>query len=87
MNIEYKINEITKDNLETQVRVTANIQSIKETPGLYILTLQDSTGRIKAIIFKENFLDLQKNSLIEIEGSIQEYQNELEIVAEKITTK
>ena len=80
-----KISEINKDQIETKIKTQGTITSIKETPGLYILTIKDSNSIITTIVFKEEQIALTKNSLVEIEGKIQEYQNELEIIADKIT--
>ena len=43
------------------------------------------TKVITTIVFKEDPINLKKNSLVEIEGKVQEYQDELELIADKIT--
>ena len=79
----YKIEQITKEQLETKVRIQGTILKIKETPGLYILDIRD-TKTITTIAFKEEQINFKRNSFVEIEGKVQEYQNELEIIADKI---
>tara|TARA_Y100000310_G_scaffold344495_1_gene457559 strand:- start:3444 stop:3794 length:351 start_codon:yes stop_codon:yes gene_type:complete len=81
----YNLKDITKEQLETKVRVQVNILSVKETPGLYLLKITDETKVITTIVFKEDPINLKKNSLVEIEGKVQEYQDELELIADKIT--
>ena len=79
-----KISDITKKDLETKVKIQGKLLSIQETPGLYILTVTDFTSTITIIVFKEDPLELKKNSNIEIEGKVTEYQGKLEIIADTI---
>lgn len=83
---EYKISEINKDILDKTIKVNAKITMIKETQSLDILTIEDETGKIKMIIFKEDPLNLSKGDQVSIQGIVREYKNELEIEASKIIT-
>ena len=74
----------TKD--ENLIKVKGTIEDIKETPGLFILNVKDETGNINVIVFKENNLNFTKNSLVEIEGTVQEYQGKNEVIAKRIIT-
>ena len=78
------ISSITKEDLETKVKIQGKLISIQETPGLYILTVTDFTSTIPIIVFKEESLDLRKNSQVEIEGKVAEYEKKLEIIADTI---
>ena len=78
---ESNISNLTKDNLGTTVSVSGKITRITETPGLLILDLSDSTGKITAIIFKEGNMTLQKNQIVTREGKLIEYEDKLEIQA------
>ena len=79
-----KISEINKKDLETKVKIQGKILSIRETPGLYILTITDNTATIPIIVFKEDELELEKNKQFVVIGKLTEYKNELEIIAERI---
>ena len=79
-----KISEINKKDLETKVKIQGKILSIRETPGLYLLTVTDFTSTTALIIFKEDPLDLKKNLEVEIEGKIAEYEGKREIIADTI---
>mgnify|MGYP001576164754 CR=1 FL=1 len=79
-----KIQELNKKQLETRVRVEGTILSVRETPGLYILKIKDSSASIPIIVFKEESLELERNAQIEVIGKLTEYKNEFEIIAEKI---
>ena len=46
-----------------------------------------ATGIIAWAMYEENILDLKKNSKIEVIGTLTEYNNELEILADIITQK
>lgn len=77
-----EINNITENNLESKITLQTKILSIRTSEGLSFLTLSDSTGTIKALTFDE--LDLEKNSKVEIEGVVEKYQGEFEILIDKI---
>jgi len=77
-----KINEITDEHLESKITLQAKILTIRNNDGLSFLILSDSTGTIKALTFDE--LDIEKNSKIEIEGVVEKYQGEFEILIDKI---
>ncbi len=80
-----QISSITNSSIDKSVKVKGTIASIKDTPSVLILTLKDNTGEIKVVAFKNQNITLQKNSIIEVEGIIKQYQNSLEIEAKKIT--
>ena len=79
-----KIQDLDKDKLETMVKISGTVVSIRETPGLYILKIKDSSASIPAIVFKEEILELKIGEDIELIGKLTEYKNEFEIIAEKI---
>lgn len=80
----YTIEDIDKSMLNEMVSVKGQINRITETPGLYIINLEDSTGEITVVIFKEEDLDILEGNLIEVEGEVTEYKNEVEIIAKEI---
>jgi RecJ-like exonuclease len=80
----YKIKEIDKSKLDEQVSIRGQIERITETPGLYILDLEDSTGKITVVIFKDEILDINEGEVLEVEGTVSEYKNNVEIIAKKI---
>jgi len=82
-----KIQNITQDNLETQVKIQGELVSVKETPGLYILKIDDQSKAITVIVFKEEPIEFKKGTYLEITGEVQKYKDELEIIADKIILK
>ncbi|MAG45195.1 MAG: hypothetical protein CMH63_00275 [Nanoarchaeota archaeon] len=78
------IKDLTIEQLETKVKVSGELISIKETSGLYLLKLKQSNSLIPIVIFKESSLDLKKKSQLEITGTLTEYNNEFEILADTI---
>ncbi len=81
-----KIQDLNKNQLETRVKISGIVLSIRETPGLYILKIKDPSASIPAIIFKEEILELKMGDDIELIGKLTEYKNEFEIIVEKIKT-
>lgn len=78
-----KISEINKELIEKQVKISGNITSITQKPGILIFNVKDETGQIKVITFGEE-VKLERNLAVEIEGIIKEYQGALEIEAKQI---
>lgn len=82
-----EISQITKKDLDKQVKVIGKVTNTKDLPGIFLFTLEDKKSQIKIILFKEGKINIQKNSILEIQGKVTEYKGELEIEAEKITTR
>ena len=78
------IGSINKSMLDQKVKIKGYVSSAIETPGLYIININDETGNITAIVFKEVQINLTKGSIIEIEGKVVEYKDKLEINADLI---
>lgn len=76
--------DINKSLMDKEVKIGGQITNIKETPGLYIVDVRDSTGKITVVIFKEELLNLTKNQLIEVLGTVTTYKNKIEINAKQI---
>ena len=76
---------ITEESLEQTVKVKGKVTQIKDTPAVGILTIEDNSGKIKVIAFKEDEeLNIKKNNIIEVEGEVMQYQGKLEIEAKVI---
>ena len=78
------IGNISENNLNEKVKVKGYVTFFKETPGLYIMNIKDSTGNITVLAFKDDKINITKNSIIEVEGSLAKYKDELEINADII---
>ena len=78
------IGNISEKNLNEKVKVKGYVTFFKETPGLYLMNIKDSTGNITVLAFKDDKINITKNSIIEVEGSLTKYNNELEINADII---
>jgi len=77
-----KINDITKKNLEEKVSVDVSVQKIKYLPNSIIITPQNSN--ITIIIFTKKILNLKENQTIKVNGKIEIYKGNLQIIADKI---
>jgi|SRR3989344_5988167 len=80
----FEINKITKDELDMKVKIRGELKSLKETQGLYLLSVEDNSSKISVVVFKNDELNLTKYSTIEVEGKVLQYQNRFEIIADKI---
>jgi len=78
------ISEIINSSIEKEVKIKGIVTKITNTPGLLILNIKDNTAEIKAIAFKEKEIEINKNDIIELQGIVKKYKNELEIEASLI---
>ncbi len=78
-----KISEINDDVLEQNVKVQGNVASLKKYGNMAIISLEDETEKINVVVYnlKEN---ISFSGKIQVIGKIKEYNNELEIEANKI---
>ena len=81
---KYDIGSLNKDYIDKTVRVNGVIESFSETPGLYLITIKDNSGKITVIAFKDETINLQKGIKVEVIGQIVEYKDDLEIIAKQI---
>ena len=80
----FDIEELDTSRLDEMVSVKGNINRLTETPGLYIINLEDSTGEITVVVFKEDELDIVVGEALKVEGNLIEYKNDVEIIAKEI---
>lgn len=83
------IGDIDKSLIGNNIEVFANISSFSESKGNYFFKIDDKTGYINAVLFKNNANDIdisriRKGTQIIITGKISEYNGNLEIIADKI---
>ena len=80
----YNIDSLSRDNLDEVVKIKGVIESYSETPGLYLITLNDNTGKITIVVFKDEKIELQEGINLEVIGQVVEYENKLEVIAKEI---
>lgn len=73
------ITSITKESIGENVKIAGTLTRLTQTEELAIMNIEDNTGKITAIFFTKDELDLIEGQTIEIEGEIIEYQGKLEI--------
>ena len=78
------IGNITEEYLEQTIQTAGLITSSKETPGLYIINLKDSTGEITAIIFKDENITISRYLPVKVTAEVIEYENEIELQIEQM---
>ncbi len=83
---KYNTSNINKDLVDKQIKVQGIITRISETPGLYLFDIQDSTGKISAILFKEEGLNISLNDKILAQGKVKIYKNKPELEISQIIT-
>jgi len=84
---QVKIQDIGNADVGWPVRVNAKIESSYKTGNTLLMQVFDGTGRIKAVAFNvsdEKQAALCKSCFASLEGKIQLYKGELEIVVESV---
>jgi len=82
-----KISEIDKALVGWPVSVNVQVESVYRAGETLLMQAFDGTGKIKAVMFKasrENQAMLCKNCFASLEGKVQLYKGELEIVVERV---
>lgn len=79
------IGNLTKEDLDKEIKIKAELIKITETPGLYLLTVKDFSGEMTVVVFKDEILELREGDILEIEGQVTSYKDKIEIIAKKIT--
>jgi len=80
-----------KEYLGKTVLMSGNITSMSiSEKGTIFLKISDKTGEINAVIFKNlvsklSGYDLKKGMQVQIQGKINKYEGELEIIPDKIS--
>lgn len=70
------------------VKIFGRVKRFTNTNKVAFIELeQQEFKNIDIVLFKDRNITLQKNDLIEVEGSLEEYQGEKEIIANRIELK
>lgn len=81
-----KISEISEEIKGEHVIVCGRIDSSYIAKNVLIFTINDG-AKIKGVVFnpgREEYSLIRKNSFVEIEGRVEIYKGELEIIAGKV---
>ena len=85
-NLEIKekdIDKINKANVEEDVKLIGKISKITQLDKVAFIELEQP-ATMTIIVFKDKNLSLYKGDNIEIIGEIDEYNGELEVIAQRI---
>ena len=81
------IDKINEKMFDKYVKISGTLINVRETSGLYILTIKDSSSEIQGIIYKQNkkiSFSRYKNQNVEIIGKVSEYKGQLQIEISEI---
>lgn len=83
-----QINKISFKKIGEHVRIKGKVVDFSTNKGHSFLTLKDDTGKIKVVDFnseKELKKIINEAEKVQIKGSVDVYQGELEIIADEIS--
>ena len=79
----------TRDNFGEKVTVKGDVGNIFRKNGHTFFRIYDFSGEIKVVAFKKSNIpeaaEMKKGDKVSVTGKVAKYQNELEIIADKIT--
>lgn len=75
------IQDINEDLLDKKVKISGQITKIEDKETFKILTIKDETGTIEVLC---NCKEIEQDLLVEVTGKVTQYQNTLQIQADKI---
>jgi len=79
------ISEIDIRKIDNFVKISGDIADVKDTQSLFIFDVEDESGVIKVIVYKDKeTINLNKGMKVEIIGKVKEYEGEIEIEASSI---
>ena len=79
-NLEIK--DINQNLINKKIQIQGEIFEIKNYPDFQMIKIRNKTDEIEIII--NSHLNLTKNQIIKVMGTIQEYNNNFQINAKKI---
>lgn len=84
------IKDINEEMINEKVTIQGEITYLYVSKnGHVFLKIKDESGEIKVVVFKNSGLsrvyELEKGQKISVSGKIEEYKDELEIIAKDIT--
>ena len=85
---ETLIKNIDESFVGKTIRTTGNIKSLTSRGNTFISLVDES--EILVVIFKDSEIEtsnLEENQQIEVTGVVEEYKDELEIIAKKVIRK
>lgn len=88
---EMQIRAITEDDVGRRVAVNGTVETYRSSEGNVFIKLNDGTGNITVVMFErtarnqQDIYNLKKGDKITVEGQVNVYKNELEIISNSIT--
>ncbi len=83
---EKSIDKITSDYIQSDVKIIGHVMKISETDKVaYVDVAQPKS--ISVVVFKDGKLQLKENDYIEVTGMVEEYEGNLQLIANEIKVK
>ncbi|MFC1704702.1 OB-fold nucleic acid binding domain-containing protein [Nanoarchaeota archaeon] len=80
---ETRIDDITINDLDKDVKVIGTISQMRDTDKVMIMEVMQAQ-KVKVVVFKDDNFSLKKGDYIEVLGKVEEYEGELEIIGDRI---
>lgn len=82
---EIDISKLNEVELETTVKIIGRIEKVSDTDKLMFLTIgQEKVETVSVLLFKDSDISLKQGDYVEITGTIEDYEGEREVIANKV---
>ncbi len=75
------IASLNEEMLNKNIKIKGLATPITSNSLIQLIELQDNTGKIKIVLYKSN-LKIEKGSILEVEGRVTKYNQELQFTAD-----
>ncbi len=82
---ELEISKISKEYLKQEIKITGIVTSITNKKVITIIEVSSQNSNIEIITYKEDLKQIDKGDKIEVIGTLDQYNNRLQIQAKTIT--
>jgi len=82
---EINIGKINEEDLDTTVKIIGRIEKVSDTEKVIFLTIgQEKIETIPVLLFKDSNISFAPGDYVEITGTLEDYEGEKEVIANKI---
>ena len=80
-----KISEIDREDIGEEIKIVGKVERVANSDKVVFLEISEmKTESISVILFKDRDIEIKKGSYVEVEGEIDDYNGEREVIAGRV---
>ena len=80
---EKQINKLTTGDIEQSIKITGLVTKVTNREKVMFLEISEK-AKVNALLFKKGNITIETGDLIEIKGTVDEYNNQPQIIIDEI---